>query len=604
MHAAPGRSPRLSSDFRVREPKRLCIMAGLQARDPMQNNPSGRKAQLPLSLDRQIAVLEVYAGSSGVAHLFHGRLHNLPALLGEMMIAGETDPGLFGLAIPFTMGAGSVRDEEQIRAIRGRAEELWQEWREHMRTRPDAAARGREQYLRAIDARLLYNPRVAVKVLRREPPDNLDRQAMIQRFAGEDRALRKLNHRNILRRYASIVDPRLGPCILLEHVAGKSLERIWRRRMEGGQGPLPLSAAAHIAYQLARALYHAHLEGVVHGDVRPANVWIEDAPQEEPGATRTRGLIKLAGFGVPRPSGVEALPYAAPEQARGGAAGPATDIYQMGVTLYVLVTGRLPLEGSGPEQVVEFLLGADPHPNLVHHVRAEVSPKFEALIEGAREKDPRKRWTMERVLEAVTQVYASRSFTLQDGPRASIAEELLERVQTNAAIKDYFRAMEALDLVRDFLEGVPPDKEEGVRRRAEDLARQYGPHRDAVTALRRIQKEHIAPVDEIMQELYRRYGRGEPLLTDDEKGVHRDTGDDLVVEQRSLIDYVLFHTGAAIRELSGVDPELVGEMHRRMVDRASSQEEACSDLARREISFGDDFTRKSDSGPEVGFVEE
>lgn len=563
-----------------------------------------RKATLPIPLDRDIAVLEVYAGASDVAHVFHARLHNLPALLGEMMIAGETDPGLFGLTIPFTIGAGPVREEEQIRAIRGRAKELWEEWRNHMRSRPDEAARGRERYLRAIDVRLLSNPRVAVKVMRRDPPENLDRQAMIQRFAGEDRALRKLNHRNIVRRYASIADPKVGPSILLEHVAGKSLDRIWRRRVERNLGPLPLPAVAHVAYQLARALHHAHHEGVVHGDIRPANVLIEDPPPEDAGAARTRGLIKLAGFGVPRPSGREALPFAAPEQARGSAAGPATDVYQLGVTLYVLVTGRLPLEGAGAEQMVEFLLGSDPPPNRVHHLRSEVSPKFEALIEGAREKDPAKRWPLERVLEAVTQVYASRAFTLQDVSSSSIAEELLERVQTNAAIKDFFRVAEALDLVREFLEGVPPDKEEGVRRRYEQLSQQFAPHWEAVTALRRIQKEHISPVDEIMEELYGRYGRGEPLLTDEEKGVHRDTGTEMVVERRSLIDYVLFHTAAAVQELSAINPELVGEMHRKMVDRASSQEEACSDLARREIAFGDDFSRKSGPLPEVGFVED
>ena len=64
--------------------------------------------------------------------------------------------------------------------------------------------------------------------------------------------------------------------------------------------------------------------------------------------------------------------------------------------------------------------------------------------------------------------------------------------------------------------------------------------------------------------------------------------------KRSLIDGILQHTSAAIQALATINADLVGDMHRRMVDRASSQEEACSDLAKRMIQFGDDYIQSED----------
>jgi hypothetical protein len=69
---------------------------------------------------------------------------------------------------------------------------------------------------------------------------------------------------------------------------------------------------------------------------------------------------------------------------------------------------------------------------------------------------------------------------------------------------------------------------------------------------------------------------------------------DTVIVKRSLIDGILQHTSAAIQELAGINADLVGDMHRRMVDRASSQEEACSDLAKKMIQFGEDYIQSED----------
>ncbi|MBI3854188.1 MAG: protein kinase, partial [Planctomycetes bacterium] len=414
-----------------------------------------RQVQLPHTLVKEIAVLDGYLGAAGPAHIFQAKLRNLPGLIGEMMVAGESDPNFFQIDYKFTIGKGPIEEQGVVQAIRDRADALWKEFRAQASRDADAALKARDRYLRVVDSRLLENPGLVVKAPAHQGGSSKD----TDRLLSEDRALRRLNHRNIVRRYARIDDPALGPCLLLEHVQGKTLDRIWRRRVENRQGPLPLSAVAHIAYQLAHAISHGHQHGVFHGELHPANILIEEVP-----ASKSKGVVKLAGYGGAGAGGASALPYAAPEMVRDGKATAATDAYQLGATLYVLATGRLPYEAGSPDEIREVLLSREDHPTRVHHLRPEISPRFEALIEGAREKSEHKRWPLKKIVEELTQLYASKGFSLDDAPRGSIAEELLVRVQTDLALKDFFRAVEAVDLVKDFLDGVPGAKGDEVRR--------------------------------------------------------------------------------------------------------------------------------------------
>ena len=560
----------------------------------MGNPPDQLLQRLPITLNGGIAVLESYVGTGGMAHVFQARLENLPGLIAELMLAGEADPAAFGLDIPFRYSQGPIAKEESVRAIRQRAEQLWAEYQKAGRP-----AELREKYYRSIDSRLLKNPAVAVKVLRREGVSKEELARCASRFRGEDYALRRLNHKNIIRRYAGLQDPELGPCLFLERLEGRTLDEMMKRQREKNQGLLPLSAVAHIAYQLAHALSHAHQHGVVHGDVKPQNILSEKPTAEELAQKKAVGGVKLLDFGLSRPVGGDpparvegTIPYVAPEQLRREALTPATDVYQFATTLYVLVSGRPPYEGYSPEEFRAALLKPDAHPHRLHHVRPDVSPRFEAVIEGARDKDPEKRWPLARVLEEVAQIYAGREFTVEGSRKAHIAEELLTRAQTNGAIKDWFRAVEALDLAAGFLDAVPKAKTTEVRYRFDKLLEQFGPHKEAVESLKRIQREHIFPVDHLMEELYDRYSKGKPLLTEAEKGVIKEESDGQeTILKRSLIDGILGHTHAAIEELGKIDPDLVGDMHRKLVDRASSQEVAATDLITREIQFGQDYRR-------------
>ena len=563
----------------------------------MGSPPDPLIQRLPLPIKGGIAVLESYVGTGGMAHVFQARLENLPALVAELILSGEADPATLGLDIPFRYGQGPLGKDEHIRAVRDRAEALWTEFQDNGRPQETA-----EKYLRTIDARLLKNPRVAVKVLRREglTKDELSRCA--SRFRCEDYALRRLNHKNIIRRYAGLQDPELGPCLFLEKLEGRTLDEAMRRQREKNLGPLPLAAVAHVAYQIAHALSHCHQQGVIHGDVKPQNILSEKPTAAEIAQKKVQGGVKLIDFGLSRPLGGDpptrvegTIPYVAPEQLRRESPSAASDVYQLGTTLFTLVAGKPPYEGYSPEEFRASLLKPEPHPSRLHHLRPDVSPRFEALIEGARDKDPEKRWPLAKVLEEVAQIYAGREFTVEGSRKAHIAEELLTRAQTNGAIKDWFRAVEALDLAAGFLDAVPKAKTAEVRQRFEKLQEQFKPHKEAVDTLKKIQREHIQPVDHLMEELYDRYGKGKPLLTEAEKGVIKEEADGQeTILQRSLIDGILGHTHAAIEELAKIDPDLAGDLHRKLVDRASSQEVAATDLITREIQFGQDYRRTTE----------
>src|SRR5258706_12542392 len=109
---------------------------------------SGRKIQLPYTIFRQVAVLDGYLGAAGPAHIFQAKLRNLPALIGEMMIAGESDPNFFQIDYKFTIGKGPLEDPGLEQAIRSKAAALWQEFRQLAATDPDAALKARARYLR------------------------------------------------------------------------------------------------------------------------------------------------------------------------------------------------------------------------------------------------------------------------------------------------------------------------------------------------------------------------------------------------------------------------------------------------------------------------
>jgi len=175
---------------------------------------------------------------------------------------------------------------------------------------------------------------VAIKVPHRQ---NLDFGDLLR----EPRLLASVSHPNIVA--ITTAEKQDGVFfIVMEYVPGETLETIVLR-----EGALELSRALDYACQICNAVDHAHRQGVLHRDLRPANVLISDT-----------GLAKVADFGTSRfleiaahgTTVIGSPPYMAPEQFHGKAVF-ASDIYSLGVTMYQLLTGDLPYEAPRPGEI-------------------------------------------------------------------------------------------------------------------------------------------------------------------------------------------------------------------------------------------------------------
>jgi eukaryotic-like serine/threonine-protein kinase len=220
--------------------------------------------------------------------------------------------------------------------------------------------------------------RVALKVLVAELA--ADKRAT-RRFVREARATARLTHPNVARVYDFGRDGGV-PFLVMELLQGETLaDRL-------AAGPLPPAEAARIAASVADALDAAHQLGIVHRDVKPANVMLTPA-----------GDVKVMDFGIAAAadethsttgSGLYAtVAYVSPERVAGEPATPASDVYSLGVVLYELLCGRPPFTGSTPALVARAHLH-DPPPPL-RELAPWVPPRLAQAAEAALAKDPARR---------------------------------------------------------------------------------------------------------------------------------------------------------------------------------------------------------------------
>ena len=194
-------------------------------------------------------------------------------------------------------------------------------------------------------------------------PERILSTADVHRFLREAQSAARLDHPNIVRVFdAGELGP-FGYFIASEFCAGPSL-----RRWLGTQtGPVAPRLAARLVEALAGAVQHAHERGILHRDIKPDNIILAGGPEPEELVPRLTdfGLAKLvedngnetrseAKLGTPH--------YMAPEQAAGRRreVGPATDIYALGVTLYEVLTGRVPFRGETDAETMRLLLDSEP----------------------------------------------------------------------------------------------------------------------------------------------------------------------------------------------------------------------------------------------------
>src|SRR5436309_15548790 len=233
-------------------------------------------------------------------------------------------------------------------------------------------AGGMSTVYRALDETL--ERRVAIKLMNTEVVSDSDQ---LERFRREARAVAQLSHPNVV----GVIDAGEDegrPYIVFECVEGETLKDRIRR-----MGRLPITEAIAYGIEIARALGAAHARHIVHRDVKPQNVLLDE-----------EGSAKATDFGIARTLDEEGLTadgrvlgttdYVSPEQALGHAVTGQSDLYALGIVLYEMLTGEVPFKGENQVAVaMKHVREALPD---VQYKRPEVSAALASVIDRATAK--------------------------------------------------------------------------------------------------------------------------------------------------------------------------------------------------------------------------
>src|SRR4030088_1506688 len=238
-------------------------------------------------------------------------------------------------------------------------------------------AGGMSTVYRALDETL--QRQVAIKLMNREVASDSDQ---LERFRREARAVAQLSHPHVV----GVIDAGEdagSPYIVLEYVEGETLKERIRR-----QGRLSIAESVAYAIEIARALGVAHARHIVHRDVKPQNVLIDE-----------EGSAKVTDFGIARTLEEEGLTadgrvlgttdYVSPEQALGQPVTGQSDLYSLGVVLYEMLTGEVPFKGEN--QVAVAMKHVREILPDVQSKRPEVSAALASIVDNDTAKRPEDR---------------------------------------------------------------------------------------------------------------------------------------------------------------------------------------------------------------------
>ncbi len=233
----------------------------------------------------------------------------------------------------------------------------------------------------AEDTRL--GRRVAIKLL---PSEWSRHPGSKERFLREARAASGIDHPNVCTIH-DLGESDGGRLFLVMALArGETLQQ----RLENE--PLPVTEARDLAVQIARGLEPAHAAGIVHRDVKPANVMVAETDDGPEAKILDFGIAKIAGeAGLTQTGGSLGTPYyMSPEQAAGQPVDARTDVWSLGVVLYEMLAGRRPFEGDNQLAVLRAITDSDLEP--LDRLRPQVPESLGRTVEKALAKDPAERY--------------------------------------------------------------------------------------------------------------------------------------------------------------------------------------------------------------------
>jgi serine/threonine protein kinase len=217
---------------------------------------------------------------------------------------------------------------------------------------------------------------VAIKVLN---SDLAGKPAIVERFRAEARAQANLNHPNVATLYAFMLEHG-NAMMVMEFVDGENFQQMVNRR-----GAIPSSEAVPLFKQALAGIGAAHEMGIVHRDVKPANIMLN-----------RRGVVKVMDFGIAKVVGERGLTrtgvqlgtvfYMSPEQVKGTTADVRSDIYALGVTLYELLTAHVPFNAASEYDVLTDHVHTAPPLPSTHN--ANIPKGIERIVLKALEKKP------------------------------------------------------------------------------------------------------------------------------------------------------------------------------------------------------------------------
>ncbi|MET7465530.1 serine/threonine-protein kinase [Nonomuraea sp. NPDC005501] len=237
----------------------------------------------------------------------------------------------------------------------------------------------------------LLNRQIAIKeVLLPDGLSRADQERQLLRTAREARTAARLNHPSVVAVY-DVVEEDGRPWIIMELVRHPSVEQV-----VATTGALPIRQAADVGRQVLSALRAAHEAGILHRDVKPSNILLADD-----------GRAVLTDFGIATAEGDSSLTstgmvtgspsFLAPERVRAAEAGPPSDLWSLGATLYATLVGRSPFERGEPMATLNALLNEEPD-------YRRIPPAMHPVLKGLLRKEPHERMGAEEADRLLAEV--------------------------------------------------------------------------------------------------------------------------------------------------------------------------------------------------------